>query len=63
MTLTVTLTSTLTFRLLEAINANPQIFSSRTQYNYRNEALEALGLFLGADVENLAFIENVTQGE
>lgn len=51
------------FRLHDELNDNPDLFYRQTEYQLYTQAREAVARFVGADPENLVFVQNATTGQ
>lgn len=51
------------FRLHDELNDNPDLFYRQTEYQLYTQAREAAARFVGADPENLVFVQNATTGQ
>lgn len=49
-------------RLHDELNDNPDLFYRQTEYQLYTQAREAAARFVGADPENLVFVQNATTG-
>lgn len=50
-------------RLHDELNDNPDLFYRQTEYQLYTQAREAAARFVGADPENLVFVQNATTGQ